>query len=61
MNWLCPMAPAQEPSICADRDVALIEDAQRVQQLAAEERRAPAVVGQGRERADHRELAVKLP
>ena len=39
------------------RHVTLVDDAQRLQQLLAEERRAPALVRQGRQRADHRKFA----
>ena len=39
------------------RQVAAVDDAQRVHQLAAEHLRAAAVVGQRRQRAQHRQLA----
>jgi hypothetical protein len=35
----------------------LVEDVQRVEQLAAEEFAAPALIGQGRQRGDDREPA----
>ena len=41
-------------------DIPLIDDPQRPQQLLAEERRAPTVIGERRQRRDDRELAGEI-
>ena len=42
MNWGWPIAPAQDPSHAVERDVAAVEDLERVEELAAKERRLAA-------------------
>ena len=53
MNWVCPMAPAQEPSIVVAVDMVLLEDLERGEQLLAEEVAPIARIGEGRQRPHH--------
>ena len=53
MNWVWPIAPAQEPFICAGRDVAILQNLQRGEQFVLEIVAAIMGVGEGRQRANH--------
>src|SRR5262249_52824646 len=44
---------------CLGRDVAMVENAERRHELAAEEARAPSVISERRQRRDHREAAAE--
>ncbi len=57
MNCGWPIAPAYEPSHPRRRHVAMIQDAQRGHQFAAEEAGAAAFPGQRRQRLDYVEVA----
>ena len=54
MNWVWPIAPAHEPLHVARRDVALLEDRQRRDQLVAEIVALIMDEGEAGEGADHR-------
>ena len=50
MNCGWPIAPAHEPRMLRDVDVAAVENLERVEELAAEERRAARIPRERRER-----------
>ena len=54
MNCGWPSAPAHDPFSSAELDVAAIQDLERAEQLGAEERRPPRVVGERHQRRDRR-------
>ena len=39
MNWVWPMAPAHEPFICGEADIAMLEDLERGDELVPGEGR----------------------
>ena len=55
MNWVWPISPAQAPRI-PRREIAALDDAQRIHQLGAELVGAAAIIGQRRQRANRREF-----
>ena len=59
MNCAWPIAPAHDPFSLRQVDVAAIEDLERVEQLAAEERRAARIPRERRERRDGRAHAAE--
>ena len=56
MNWVWPISPAQAPQILW-RDIAALDDAQRVHQLGLEQVGAAAIIGERRQRAQRREFS----
>ena len=60
MNCVCPIAPAQLPVIPDGAHVAVLQDLQRRDQLALEEAPPPPLVGERRQRRDHRHVAAPL-
>ena len=58
MNWVWPMAPAQEPRMCVGGDVAGLEDAEGGEELLLGQVAAAALVGEGGEALDHRHRAA---